>query len=148
MTHKIFVVVDKTGHQYVIYDHELRDDNTIRIWKYDDDGESFATIIPVTHQNTYLLNIQTEYILDEHDEKVKMSAGFGSIYHLGYFYAVTIITYYGGNVYEQSVIHSESGVKMTDFDMYGLGYRDSDVGTLDYEVRTKLDLYNILKISN
>ena len=124
---------------------------TIRIQNYDEWGDPYITNQLVHIQDTFIVITHGHFILNDIDTSplnaYNMSSGGFSVNHLAYSYLVNVVSWGTHKLWESDLIYTESGMKMTQFDMYSYHLNEPEQHyteeRLDWEVWESLDLVKI-----
>jgi hypothetical protein len=150
---KIHIVSDtKTNEQFIVNDYDIKGGLIkTKHWSYDDCSEGFMEHVSrdIKVEYTFLVNITAEFaITPDGINAYTSNRGFRSVNGLMYFYSVVIVESFSDHsLYESNLVHSESGIKTTNHDMYSyhlnepFRYLNSQIL---YEVENGLDFKQIL----
>jgi hypothetical protein len=124
---------------------------TIKIQHYDDWGNPYTTTQLVRIRDTFIVITKGHFILNDSDTSplnaYNMSSGGFGVNHLAYSYLVNVVSWGTHKLWESDLIYTESGMKMTQFDMYSYHQNEPKQhyieGRLDWEVWQSLDLVKI-----
>lgn len=124
---------------------------TIKIQHYDEWDNPYTTNQLVHIKDTFIVITKGHFILNDSDKSplnaYNMSTGGFGVNHLAYSYLVNVVILGTHMLWESDLIYTESGMKMTQFDMYSYHLNEPKQhyieGRLDWEVWQSLDLVKI-----
>lgn len=124
---------------------------TIKEQQYDQWDEPYTTTRVVHIKDTFIVITKGHFILNDSDKSplnaYNMSTGGFGVNHLAYSYLVNVVSWGTHKLWESDLIYTESGMKMTQFDMYSYHQNKPKQHyieeRLDWEVWQSLDLVKI-----
>ena len=124
---------------------------TIKIQHYDQWDDPYTTTQLVHIKDTFIVITKGHFILNDLDSSelnaYNMSTGGFGVNHLAYSYLVNVVSWGTHKLWESDLIWTESGMKMTNFDMYSYHLNEPEQHyteeRLDWEVWQSLDLVKI-----
>jgi len=124
---------------------------TIKIKNYDEWDDPYTTTQLVHIRDTFIVITKGHFILNDFDSSplnaYKMSTGGFGVNHLAYSYLVNVVSWGTHKLWESDLIYSESGIRMTNFDMYSYHLNEPEQHyieeRLDWEIWESLDLVKI-----
>jgi len=158
---QIVILKDSNDNYYLRESYEVKD-NKISVAVYDYESEYGGynyEQVEVSVVDTYILDIHAKFIINpksHNNSAYTISRGFREVNGLAYSYSINIIEGSSYSLFEDySLVHTESGIKCTQMDMYSYSkHKQTESGNWDwdgynedslvYEVFRSLDLNSIL----